>query len=138
MRKKAQSRISPAVGARKRPEEEGWMAETDDHVRLIAILRYTFTGLVGRQGRDLTARQLAVFLICYLEEGAQTVRGLSGQLNVSKPAIVRALDRLEQSGLVRRLMDPSDRRSILVGHTRKGLGFLKQMNAILQRAAKRA
>jgi hypothetical protein len=36
------------------------------------------------------------------------------------------------------LVDPSDRRSILVGHTQKGLGFLKQMNAILQRATKRA
>jgi hypothetical protein len=78
-------------------ERAGW-PRLNGQVRLIAILRYTLTGLVGRQGRDLTASQLAVFLICYLEERAQTFRGLSGQLNVSKPAIVRALDWLEQFG----------------------------------------
>ena len=32
-------------------------------------------GLIRQEGADLTARQLAVFLICYIEEGPHTVRG---------------------------------------------------------------
>jgi hypothetical protein len=45
----------------------------------------TIVSLVRRQGPDLSARQLGVFLTSYLEEEAQTVRGLAAKLNVSKP-----------------------------------------------------
>ena len=48
-----------------------------------------------------------------LEGEAQTVRGLAAKLNVSKPAITRALDRLAELDLVRRKTDPLYRRSVL-------------------------
>ena len=60
----------------------------------MGVLRDTVVALVRRDGPDLSARQLGVFLTCYLQEGAHTVRGLAAELNVSKPAITRALDRL--------------------------------------------
>ena len=103
--------------------------------RLPEALRHTIVGLVRRDGPDLSARQLAVFLICYLEEGPHTVRGLASQLEVSKPAITRSLDRLGALGLVRRAQDPRDRRSVVVQRTRIGLDLLADLRGLLTTAA---
>ena len=80
----------------------------------IDVFRQTVVALVRRDGLDLSARQLGVFLTCYVEGEAQTVRGLAAKLSVSTPAISRALDRLSEFDLVRRKRDPLDRRSVLV------------------------
>ena len=89
-------------------------ASDDSNGTLLNLLSQTTVGLVRREGPDLSARQLAIFLICYLENEAQTVRGLAKQLNISKPAVTRGLDRLMEFDLVQRKNDPLDRRSILV------------------------
>ena len=47
---------------------------------LAGILRTAIVELVRRDGPDLSARQLGVFLTCYLETEAQTVRGLAAKL----------------------------------------------------------
>jgi len=114
------------------------MAVNDTNEQLLGMLRHSITELVRREGPDLTARQLATFLICYLETEAQTVRGLAAKLNVSKPAVTRALDRLVQFDLVRRKDDPLDRRSILVQRTQTGLGFLRELRSIVKEAAQQA
>ncbi|MDD2862091.1 MAG: MarR family transcriptional regulator [Acidiphilium sp.] len=98
---------------------------------LVGIFRDTIVALVRRDGVDLSARQLGVFLTCYLNEGAHTVRGLAGQLNVSKPAITRALDRLSDLDLARRKVDPADRRSVLVQRTTKGSAFLREIRNVM-------
>ncbi|HQT83268.1 MAG: MarR family transcriptional regulator [Acidiphilium sp. 37-64-53] len=98
---------------------------------LVGILRDTVVALVRRDGVDLSARQLGVFLTCYLNEGAHTVRGLAQQLNVSKPAITRALDRLSDLDLARRKVDPADRRSVLVQRTTKGSAFLREIRSVM-------
>ena len=90
------------------------MITTGASDELTNVLRSTIVALVRQDGPDLTARQLGVFLTCYLESEAQTVRGLAATLHVSKPAITRALDRLAEFDLVRRKKDPLDRRSVLV------------------------
>lgn len=99
--------------------------------QLIGVLRDTVVALVRRDGVDLSARQLAVFLTCYLKEGAHTVRGLAADLNVSKPAITRALDRLGELDFARRKVDPLDRRSVLVQRTLKGAAFLRDLRSIM-------
>src|ERR1700690_1972947 len=98
--------------------------------QLISVLRDTVVGLVRRDGVDLSSRQLGVFLTCYLFDGGHTVRGLAAELNVSKPAITRALDRLGELDLARRKVDPLDRRSILVQRTLKGASFLRDLRSI--------
>src|ERR1700759_3007856 len=103
--------------------------------QLIGILRDTIVGLVRRDGVDLSSRQLGVFLTCYLRDGGHTVRGLAAELNVSKPAITRALDRLGGLDLARRKFDPLDRRSILVQRTLKGAAFLRDLRSIMGEAA---
>ncbi|MGE0415250.1 MAG: MarR family transcriptional regulator [Acetobacteraceae bacterium] len=102
---------------------------------LAGILRRTIVELVRRDGPDLSARQFGVFLICYLETEAQTVRGLAAALGVSKPAVSRALDRLAEFDLIRRKTDPLDRRSILVQRTPAGSSFLRELRGILKDAA---
>ncbi|MBV9783008.1 MAG: MarR family transcriptional regulator [Acidisphaera sp.] len=103
--------------------------------QLVGILRDTVVALVRRDGPDLSARQLGVFLTCYLQEGAHTVRGLAADLNVSKPAITRALDRLGELDLARRKIDPADRRSVLVQRTLKGTAFLRDLRSIMAEAS---
>lgn len=102
----------------------------------IGILRETIVALVRSDGPDLSARQLAVLLTVYLGEGPHTVRGLAADLNVSKPAITRALDRLGELDLARRKVDPADRRSVLVQRTAKGTTFLRDLRNVMVDAAK--
>jgi len=102
--------------------------------QLVGILRDTVVALVRRDGPDLSARQLGVFLTVYLNDGPHTVRGLAAELNVSKPAITRALDRLGELDLARRKVDPMDRRSVLVQRTVKGTDFLRAMQEIMVEA----
>lgn len=107
------------------------MAQQMTTEELVGVLRDTIVALVRRDGVDLSARQLGVFLTCYLNDGAHTVRGLANQLNVSKPAITRALDRLSDLDLARRKVDPSDRRSVLVQRTTKGSAFLREIRNVM-------
>ncbi len=113
------------------------MSQTQQ-IRLTNILRDTIVSLVRREGPDLTARQLGVLLICYLEEGPHTVRGLAARLAVAKPAITRALDRLEEFQFARRMQDPRDRRSIVVARTQDGDAFMDHLRGLLDDASRHA
>jgi len=115
-------------------EQEIIMAALANPDQLVNILRDTIVALVRRDGPDLSARQLGVFLTVYLTDGPHTVRGLAAELNVSKPAITRALDRLGELDLARRKVDPMDRRSVIVQRTLKGAAFLRDMRQIMTEA----
>jgi DNA-binding MarR family transcriptional regulator len=92
---------------------------------------------VAGNGPDLTARQLAVFLKIYLEPGAeQTCRGLAAALNVSRPAITRALDRLEELAFARRETDKNDRRSVIARRTTTGSAYLRTLGGYITEASK--
>ena len=69
---------------------------------------------------DLTNRQMALLLLVYLKPGPHTVRGLAAMLNVSKPVVTRALNRLGTLGYLRRQRDDSDKRNIFVARTSEG------------------
>jgi DNA-binding MarR family transcriptional regulator len=92
-----------------------------------------------RGGRpDLTMRQMAVLLTVYLKPAPHTVRGLAAELNVSKPAVVRAVDRLEELEFVRRREDPADKRNVLIERTVKGAVYLRESGDMIAAAALRA
>lgn len=88
----------------------GWMRTLIDYVRS------------GEP--DLTNRQMALTMIVYVLPGPHTVRGLAETLNVSKPVITRALNKLSALGYLRRERDAADRRNIFVARTQKGAEFL--------------
>src|SRR5260370_28545276 len=114
-----------------REKKDRDMAVNPSSDQLVGIRRDTVVALVRRDGADLSARQLGVFLTCYLQDGGHTVRGLAADLNVSKPAITRALDRLGELDLARRKVDPMDRRSVLVQRTLKRPAFLRALSNII-------
>ena len=103
--------------------------------QMLNLFRDTIVALVRREGSDLSARQLGVLLTCYLQDGGHTVRGLAAELNVSKPAITRALDRLAEFDLARRKPDPADRRSVLVQRTPRGNAYIRDLRSIMASAA---
>ena len=88
---------------------------------------------VQSDGPDLTARQTALMLTVYLEAGPHTVRALAQRLGVGKPAIVRAIDTLQDGGLVDRRPDPADRRNIFVVGTEAGAQRLSTYAAFIAR-----
>ena len=83
-------------------------------------------GSVRGDGPDLSARQMAILLTVYMEAGPHTVRGLAAGLNISKPAVTRALDRLADLEFTRRVKDAKDRRNVLIQRTVKGSVFLSE------------
>lgn len=88
---------------------------------------------VQSDGPDLTARQTALMLTVYLEAGPHTVRALAQRLGVGKPAIVRAIDTLQDVGLVERRPDPADRRNIFLVGTEAGAERLSTYAASIAR-----
>ena len=98
---------------------------------LLNWYRKVTVALVRDDFPDLTGRQTAVFLVVYLTEEPQTVRGLAHALLISKPAITRALDRLAEFDLIKRRSDPTDRRSVLVDRTNPGRSHLRSLNSML-------
>jgi len=106
---------------------------------LLHILMDTMVASVRSDGPDLSARQLAVFLKVYLEPATeQTVRGLAATLNISKPAITRALDRLEELDFAKRETDGADRRSVIARRTPSGSAYLRTLSGYMAEASKTA
>jgi DNA-binding MarR family transcriptional regulator len=130
------SAATKAAGGRKGAQEGTKAMVTSNPDTLVGILRDTIVALVRRDGPDLSARQMGVFLTVYLGDGPHTVRGLAAELSVSKPAITRALDRLGELDLARRKVDPMDRRSVLVQRTLKGAAFLRDTRGIMEQAVR--
>jgi DNA-binding MarR family transcriptional regulator len=94
--------------------------------------------MIGDENRNLTSRQLGVFLVVCLEEsnGGHTVKALAARLNVAKPAITRALDRLGELKFVKRTIDPKDRRSVIIKKTSEGDEFLNYIGNIMETVEK--
>lgn len=95
-------------------------------LQALDLWRHVLVTNVRQAGPDLSSRQLALLLTVYLTPPPHTVRGLAATLNISKPAISRALDRLGRLGFIRRKRDEADRRNVLVQRTVKGSVFLTE------------
>ena len=111
---------------------------TDDFSATSALdlWRRALVASVRQDAPDLSARQLAVMLTVYLTNPPHTVRGLAAALNVSKPAITRALDRLSALGFIRRKTDSSDRRNVLIQRTVKGSVYLSEFADLVADSAR--
>lgn len=91
--------------------------------------------IVSGDWPDLTLRQQAILMHVYLKPQPHTVRGLAQALNITKPAVTRAIDTLSALDLVRRKKDPSDLRNVLLQRTVKGSVFLSEFSDLFIRQA---
>ncbi|MBO4519707.1 MAG: winged helix-turn-helix transcriptional regulator [Alphaproteobacteria bacterium] len=86
---------------------------------------------------DLSSRQMAVLLNVYLTEPPHTVRALAADLNISKPAVSRAVDKLSVLGFILRQTDEKDRRSVNLSRTIKGAQYVMKLgDTIAEKAQK--
>ena len=117
-----------------------WRASTLE-IRALPALKLwqdVTLALVRDATPDLSARQMAILLTVYLEPPPHTVRGLAKKLNVTKPAITRALDSLGALDLLSRRRDDVDRRNVIVQRTVAGLGYIDKLSELIIAAAREA
>lgn len=100
-------------------------------IQTLSLWRDVTVASVAGELPDLSARQLAVLLCVYMEEGPHTVRSLASRLNVTKAVISRAIDRLTSHGYIERADDPRDKRSIVLRRTADGIRFLREFAGII-------
>jgi len=86
---------------------------------------------------DLSSRQSAILLHVYLNAFPHSIKSLSEELHISKPAVCRAIDVLEKAKFVKRVRDKDDKRNVLIQRTVKGSVFLSEFADIILSVAKR-
>ena len=106
-----------------------------NELQALNIWRRAIVASVRADAPDLSARQMTLLLTVYLTPRPHTVRGLATLMNVSKPAITRAVNRLVELQLVRRNTDENDRRSVLIERTVSGSVFLREFGELIVGAA---
>ena len=101
---------------------------SDTPVPMFDIDAFFGRGLAVMAGGVITLRQMALLFRLSLDEG-QTVKDMAQAMNVHKPTITRASDRLSlgRLNLVRRVPDDVDRRSVFLFRTQKGDDACKVM-----------
>lgn len=104
------------------------------NLKALGLWRSVLVESVRKDGPDLSARQMAIMLQVYLTDPPHTVRGLAGLLDISKPAVTRALDRLSLLGFAKRKRDLEDKRNVLVQRTVKGSVFLSEFAEMVMSA----
>lgn len=89
---------------------------------------------------ELSYSELAVFRAmrflsggCLPKELVKT-SDISAHIQISKPALSQVINKLEDKGLVERVVQKSDRRSVYVRFTRKGIGMFERQNAQMHEA----
>ncbi len=102
------------------------------------LWREALRSAVRHEEPDLTTRQMLVMLVVYAPWAQKVrVRDLAEDLSLSKPAVSRALDKLEQLGYVRRKADDADGRSVVLQPTMRGSKFLADFAEFVQQAIDR-
>jgi DNA-binding MarR family transcriptional regulator len=72
-----------------------------------------------RQEGDPSFRQLAVLFM--IREGVTSPASIAQQMGISRAVVTGLLDRLEERGLIRRELDPRDRRRLCIVMTDAGM-----------------
>lgn len=101
---------------------------------MLSILRICQT-LIRHDGRDLTARQLAGFLLVYTNDTPQRVNGLAEQMNLPLSAMRCVMDRLARLDLITCAKDAQDRRCTVAYRTVAGKTFLGLLTSLEKQAA---
>ena len=86
---------------------------------------------------DLSSRQMAIILHVYIGDGPHSVKSINEELLISKPAICRALDVLEQNKLIKRMRDKEDKRNVYIHRTTKGSVYLSEFADIIIKTMKK-
>jgi DNA-binding MarR family transcriptional regulator len=104
-------------------------ADTTAATRALALFRS-----LDEDEQHISLRQIAVLGYVSLHPG-QSVRDAADFLNMSKPAVTRAVDALQQLRLATRRDSKDDRRLVMLSATPDGNLFLQQIMGAVVAAA---
>ena len=107
-------------------------------IRALSFWRNVTKATLKEMPVDLSARQTAVMLTIYLMPPPHSVKSLADNLKISKPAVCRAIDALENDRLVKRSRDRHDNRNVLIQCTSKGSAYLNDLADIILSTSKDA
>jgi DNA-binding MarR family transcriptional regulator len=88
----------------------------------------------GLVDRDLSARQLAIFLMVYTSDDVLSVKDFAELLDLERPVVSRAIQRLQHWGLVK--IAPAADKLIDVKRTPEGRAYFKTLNVMWSKAIK--
>ena len=110
-----------------------------DNFTGLELWRQVIFEIVSRKENDadLSSRQTAILLKVYMSDPPHTVKALAAEMNVSKSAISKALDKLSVLDLVKRQTDEKDRRSINLSRTVKGARYVMKLGDIIAEKAEK-
>lgn len=100
-------------------------------IKALAFWHSVTATALKKMPMDLSARQTAILMNIYLMPAPHSIKSLSEELMISKPAICRAIDALEKLKLVKRVRDKQDQRNVLVQRTVKGSVYLSEFADII-------
>jgi DNA-binding MarR family transcriptional regulator len=97
---------------------------------ILGALQDGLMRLIGnRPAVDMTLRQVAILNGIYHSDGQHTVRGIATHLNMTKPAVTRAVQRMEKLSFVTKRTDPRDRRVVRVALTARGRTWMEHIES---------
>ncbi|MBI1884813.1 MAG: MarR family transcriptional regulator [Chloroflexi bacterium] len=105
------------------------LVEEAFHLLVRTITRTDPSRLEEWVGLGLTMTQIRLLFVLRLQEGANA-RLLADLLNVAPPTFTRIVDRLVRNDLVRREVDPRDRRHVLHFLTENGRETVAEMERV--------
>jgi len=92
-------------------------------------------GVGGVPLGGFTVNQLAILTAIYSGEDSKGVREIAAELGISKPTITRTADKLENIGLIQRIVPSTDLRLVIFIRTRMGEKVLAGIARVLDKAA---
>lgn len=103
-------------------------------LKLIGQISRTFARLVDAPLRDMgmAIGQMPV-LVALKKKGALSQAELARLVHVEQPSMAQLLNRMERSGLVKRVLDPNDARRRLISLTTRAAKHLPGSKAIMER-----
>lgn len=107
-------------------------------LRALSLWRGVTEAALKTMPLDLSARQTAALLHVYLKPMPHSVKSLAEALDISKPAICRAIDALEDARLVKRKRDKGDKRNVVIQRTARGSAYLNDFAGIILSISKEA
>jgi DNA-binding MarR family transcriptional regulator len=94
---------------------------------------------VERSTRDLGITQAEAHVLAHLaREGPVSIASVHRAFGTKRSTLTNVLDRLEGRGLVRRELNPNDRRSFTIRLTRKGDAQARRVRRLLDEVETRA
>lgn len=107
------------------------MSDANDTTHALRLWQQVISRSLRELPYDLSQRQIGVLLTVYMSPPPHSIRSLAASLNVSKPAICRAVDTLSAIDLIRRKKDEDDRRNVFLQRTINGSVFLRDFADII-------